>query len=129
MKTDLAVGAPHSPVHMSVTAERVHPTFLSLPGDIRSAVQSEQSLHNFIDLPVDTWVDVIGGEVTVPDFCNVQARLCCHSSEWISCLAWDYVQLIDVNALSAIGVSAQHEATSAKARFAHRLWAKVLRRA
>lgn len=129
MKTDLAVGAPHSRVHMSVTAERVHPTFLSLPGNVRSAVQPEQSLHNFTDLPVNTWVDVTGGEVSVPDFCNVEARLCCHSSEWISCLAWDYVQLIDVNALSAIGVSTQCAATSAKARFAHSFWAKVLRRA
>lgn len=59
--------------------------------------ETECSMQQFNNLPVGQWVDVPGGSINISDFAEVSARLWCHSGDWKSGLAWDYVKLKDLN--------------------------------
>ena len=101
------VGVPHAEVRMSIRAERVHP---SLSGWQEADAEVMHHLQHFNGLPTRQWVDIPGGDVCVEDFANIHVRLWCHSGDWKSGLAWDYVKLVNVNQPVAVEPSVQHEA-------------------
>ena len=88
------VGMPHSEVHMAISSRRVH---LSETGSIDEDVEATYPMSQFNGLPTGQWVDVSGGTIHIADFANITVRLWCHTGEWKSGLAWDYVKIVDVN--------------------------------
>lgn len=97
------VGWGNSPVTMSVDTQAVHPTETS-PSCERDNTSSHmaRSMQQFNHLPLHEWVDIPGGSIRIYDFSNVSVRLWCHSGDWKSGLAWDYVKLKDLNQPEAV---------------------------
>lgn len=103
------VGMANSPVHMSVSAHRVHKSNIGWQDE---ESQTEHRMQHFNNLPAGQWVDVPGGEMHVGDFANIDVKLYCHSGEWKSGLAWDYVKLVNLDQPTAIQPNVQHAAPS-----------------
>ena len=84
-------------------------------------------------LAIGEWTDISGGQVTVKEFCNIDARLWCHSGEWKMNLAWDYVHLVDLNAPPSVSpgqqsvLAASANAANKVATFAQDFWSRVSR--
>ena len=102
------IGWGDSPVMMSVDAHEVHPSTTCSHESDTTTCAVQRNMQQFNNLPVQQWVDVPGGSIHIRDFSNVTARLWCHSGDWKSGLAWDYVRLKDLNQPVAVEPHVQH---------------------
>lgn len=125
------IGIASSEVNMTAKAHRVHPAD---PNKLEDDSLTTHPLRAFeSNLPTGNWMDVSGGQVTIKEFCNIDARLWCHSGEWKQHLAWDYVQLVDLNALPSVSpgqkstLAASANAANKVATFAQDFWSRVSR--
>ena len=125
------IGIASSEVNMTAKAHRVHPADPNEPEDDSLTKHPLRAFES--DLPTGVWMDVSGGQVTIKEFCNIDARLWCHSGEWKQHLAWDYVQLVDLNAHPSVSpgqksiLAASANAANKVATFAQDFWSRVSR--
>ena len=126
MKVDTRnIGWGDSPVMMNVETHEVHPSTTVSHDRNRTTCEMQRNMQQFNTLPVGQWVDVPGGSIHIRDFSDVSARLWCHSGDWKSGLAWDYVTLKDLNQPVAVEPQVQHAMPSSTAAAASSIGHRV----
>ena len=130
MKVDTRnIGWGDSPVMMSVDTREVYPSRAVLHETEGTTCETQKKMQQFNNLPVGHWVDVPGGSVHIRNFSDVSARLWCHSGDWKSGLAWDYVRLKDLNQPVAVEPQVRHampsSAAAATSTLVHRVQTAV----